>query len=36
MKELWDYEGRKLEGESEKVEALIRRNFITDWEEDDN
>ena len=36
IKELWDNEGRKLEGESEKVEALISRNFITDRDENDN
>ena len=36
MKELWDDEGMKLEGELDKVKALIRRNFITYWEEDNN
>ena len=36
MKELWDDKGRKLEGDSEKAEALVKRNFITDRETNDD
>ena len=34
MKGLWDYEGRKLNGDEKKVQVLVKRNFIINrkWE----
>ena len=34
MKNLWDDEGTKLEGDMEKAQELVRRHFIMEREEE--